>query len=78
MKNFIDVMAEKMQFIQCENDELESRLKAVAKNIQTLGIGQPRKCLFTNGLCGYPIDDCYNCPVHTWSGYVPTTTAEIK
>ena len=77
MKDFIDVMAEKMQFIQCENDELESRLKAVAKNIQTLGIEQPRKCLFTNGLCGYPIDDCYNCPVHTWSGYIPTT-AEIK
>ena len=78
MKDFIDVMAEKMQFIQCENDELESRLKAVAKNIQTLGIEQPRKCLFTKGLCCYPIDDCYNCPAHTWNGYAPTTTAEIN
>ena len=76
--DFINKWAEKIQFVQQENDELESRLKAVAKNIQTLGIEQPRKCLFTNGSCGYPIHDCYNCPVHTWSGYVPTTTAEIN
>lgn len=76
--DFINKWAEKIQFVQQENDELESRLKNAAKNIQELRIEQPCKCFFTNGLCGYPIDDCYNCPVHTWSGYIPTTTAEIK
>ena len=76
--DFINKMAEKMQFIQCENDELERRLKTVAKNIQTLGIEQPCECLFTEGTCNYPIDDCYNCPIHTWSGYKPTTTAEMS
>ena len=67
MADFIDRMAEKMTMLQCENDEMESQLKTVAKNIQALGIEQPAKCLFADGVCGYPIDDCYNCPMHSWS-----------
>lgn len=76
--DFINIMAEKMQFIQCQNNELENRLKSVSKNIQSLGIEQPKKCLFNDGTCGYPINDCYNCPVHSWSGYVPMVKCEIK
>lgn len=25
---------------------------------------QPDKCIFDGGYCGYPIDDCKNCPCH--------------
>lgn len=25
---------------------------------------QPDKCIFGGGSCGYPIDDCMNCPCH--------------
>ncbi len=78
MSTFIDKMAEKMQFLQCENEELESMLKNVARNIQSLKIEQPTKCLFTNGCCGYPVEDCYNCPVHSWNGYEPVTIARIE
>ncbi len=78
MSTFIDKMAEKMQFLRCENEELESMLKNIARNIQSLKIEQPTKCLFTNGCCCYPVEDCYNCPVHSWNGCVPTTIAEIR
>ena len=78
MSDFLNMMAEKMQFIQCENDDMSAQLKAVAQNIQVLNIAQPSKCLFTNGTCCYSIDDCYNCPVHHWNDYFPTTRAVIE
>ena len=54
-------------------------LKTVAKNIQESGIEQPSKCFFGCGYCGYPIDDCYNCPCHAWSvNYMPITHCEFK
>lgn len=40
---------------------------------------QPAECVFGYGCCGYPIDDCYNCPCHTWSDYgMPLTTCKFK
>lgn len=28
---------------------------------------QPEKCIFGGGSCGYPIEDCNNCPCHPGS-----------
>ena len=25
---------------------------------------QPYTCIFDDGVCGYPVDDCENCPVN--------------
>ncbi len=47
------------------NDQ-EAQLKAAAKSIQALDIPQPEECLFGCGVCWYPINDCYKCPVHGW------------
>lgn len=63
MPDFIDIMAERQQMLYRENDELRSRLKKVAKNIEKL-IEQPQKCLFQDMICNYPINDCSNCPAH--------------
>ena len=47
--------------------EQENKLKAVAKFVQESKTAQPTQCVFGGGTCGYPIDDCYNCPVHSWN-----------
>lgn len=73
------------KLVDCINQErerntyLQEQLKAVAKAIQGLDIEQPRECLFGRGECGYPIDDCYNCPCHEWSDFgFPRTQCEFK
>lgn len=70
-------LVEKYQAVTEENLELVSILKVVARSIEKLGIEQPKNCLFGQGLCGYPIDDCFNCPVHSWNGYVPLMKCEV-
>ena len=35
---------------------IDMAIKALKKNIQ------PETCPITNGVCGYPIEDCCNCP----------------
>ena len=49
-----------------EAERILSRLKA-AQNLQESGVLQPSHCLFDGGICGYPIYDCVNCPVHEWN-----------
>lgn len=66
--DLINIMTEKMTLLQCECQDFEETLKKVAKSIQKLGVEQPEKCLFDDNACYYPIDDCYNCPVHSWYG----------
>ena len=62
-----------------ENESLAEQLKLVAKNLKSLMPEQPTQCVFGYGCCGYPIDDCYNCPCHPWSDYgMPLTTCEFK
>lgn len=61
-----------------ENERLRVRLKSVAIAIQESGIEQPSQCLFGDGSCGYPIDDCFNCPRHEWSPFgMPFTKCEF-
>ena len=62
-----------------EIERLKLQLKRVAENIESLDIEQPHNCLFGYGSCGYPIDDCYNCPMHSWSDHTPfLTSCEFK
>lgn len=61
-----------------QNQRLIEQLKFVAKAIQT-DMPQPSQCLFKSGVCCYPIEDCYNCPMHEWSDYtMPLTSCEFK
>lgn len=61
------------------NIKLIERLKVLAQSIQSLDIDQPSTCLFGYGDCGYPINDCHNCPMHSWSDFtLPLTTCEFK
>ena len=60
------------------NQMLIEELQSVAKSIERLNIEQPSKCLFCGGVCGYPIDDCYNCPNHEWSVYYSPMKCEFK
>ena len=74
-----EIILRKIQATERENQMLLNVLKTVAKNIQESGIEQPSKCFFGCGDCGYPIDDCYNCPCHKWSAYgFPMTQCEFK
>ena len=75
MKNLVERYAEMSK----ENEKLVEQLKIVSKNLPTLMPEQPTQCVFGYGFCGYPIDDCYNCPCHPWSDYgMPLTTCEFK
>lgn len=75
MKNLVERYAEMSK----ENERLVEQLKIVAKNLPTLMPEQPTECVFGYGCCGYPIDDCYNCPCHPWSDYgMPLTTCKFK
>jgi hypothetical protein len=60
------------------NQELLEQLQTVAKNISQLDIEQPSQCLFGKGFCGYPIDDCFNCPMHEWTDSFIPTQCEFK
>lgn len=73
-----ELILRRVQNTERENERLLTVLKTVAKNIQESGIEQPSKCFFGCGDCGYPIDDCYNCPCHSWSpDGMPFTKCEI-
>ena len=61
-----------------ENQRLVKQLQSVARSIEKLDIEQPNECLFGRGVCGYPIDDCYNCPTHEWSAYYCPLKCEFK
>lgn len=41
---------------------------------------QPAECIFDGGCCGYPIDDCANCPVYPNSDdpYWNKTICEVE
>ena len=74
-----EIILRRVQMTERENERLVEVLKTVAKNIQESGIEQPSNCFFGCGDCGYPIDDCYNCPCHSWSAYgFPMTQCEFK
>lgn len=62
---------------QKEAEAMLTELKA-AKELQESGIMQPSHCFFGGGVCGYPIDDCVNCPVHGWNGGLPSTRCSFK
>lgn len=67
-------LVERISRAEEEKERYLEVLKTVAKNIQESGIEQPSMCLFGYGTCGYPIDDCFNCPCHPWSiDYMPIT-----
>lgn len=75
----VDKFMSRLSRAEAENERLLEVLKTVAKNIQESGIEQPSLCFFGCGDCGYPIDDCYNCPCHKWSAYeLPMTQCEFK
>ena len=75
MKNLVERYYE----IQKENEKLVEQLKLVSKNLTTLLPEQPEECVFGYGCCGYPIDDCYNCPCHPWNDYgMPLTMCEFN
>lgn len=62
-----------------ENKKLTEQLKTVAENLKSLMPEQPTECVFGYGACCYPIDDCGNCPMHSWSDFTPPlTTCEFK
>ena len=64
-----------------EIERLTNKLKEVAENIGKMQIFriQPSECVFGCGSCGYPIEDCVNCPCHPWSvNYMPLTSCEFK
>lgn len=68
----IDRFIERLSKAEHEQERLIGVLKTVALSIQESGIEQPETCLFGFGTCGYPIDDCYNCPCHDWNeDYMP-------
>ncbi len=70
--------AERLQEEVEHSEWLTDRLKCVAKSIENLGVEQPIQCLFGYGICGYPIDDCHNCPRHDWNlCYMPLTYARL-
>ena len=70
---------ERLSKAEEEKERLLDVLSTVAKSIQKSGIEQPSMCLFGYGTCGYPIDDCFNCPCHEWSiNYMPITHCEFK
>ena len=72
-------LVERFEEISKENERILEQLKLVAKNLPTLMPEQPTECVFGYGCCGYPIDDCYNCPCHPWSDYgMPLTTCKFK
>ena len=74
-----ELVLRKVQMTERKNEMLLEVLKTVAKNIQESGIEQPSKCFFGCGDCGYPIDDCYNCPCQEWNAYgFPMTQCEFK
>ena len=74
-----ELVLRRMQSIERENEVLRETLKKVAISIQESGIEQPAQCFFGCGECGYPIDDCYNCPCHEWSAYgFPMTQCGFK
>lgn len=75
MKNLLERYTEICE----ENQILLEQLKLVAKNLPALMPEQPTECVFGYGCCGYPINDCYNCPCHPWSDYgMPLTTCKFK
>lgn len=74
----IDRFIERLSRAEHENERLIGVLKTVALSIQESGIEQPSQCFFGCGDCGYPIDDCFNCPCHSWSNYFPMTQCEFK
>ena len=75
----IDRIISRMSEAEKEKERLLEVLKTVAKSIQESGMEQPSMCLFGYGTCGYPIDDCFNCPCHSWSvNYFPITHCEFK
>lgn len=57
-----------------EKESIVEQLKLVSKNLSALMPEQPTECVFGYGCCGYPIDDCYNCPMHSWSDFTPPLT----
>ena len=72
-------LIERISRAEQEKERYLEVLKTVAKNIQESGIEQPSMCLFGCGTCGYPIDDCFNCPCHAGSiNYMPITHCEFK
>ena len=75
MKNLLERYTEICE----ENQILLEQLKLVAKNLTSLMPEQPAECVFGYGYCNYPINDCYNCPMHSWSDFTPPlTTCEFK
>lgn len=73
------VLQERYRLAVEANNKLMEQLKNIAKAIQGADISQPSQCLFGKGTCGYPIDDCYKCPMHEWSDYsFPLTSCEFK
>lgn len=61
------------------NEILVEQLKQVARALEQSNIEQPSQCFFKDISCGYPIDDCYNCPMHEWSDFtMPLTSCEFK
>ena len=62
-----ELIAQRVQHTEQENARLLEKLKSVAQAIQESGMEQPSQCLFEPGVCGYPIDDCFNCPCHEWA-----------
>lgn len=74
----IDKVIQKYREEVERNQKLLEQLQTVAKTIEGLNIEQPSTCLFGRGTCGYPIDDCYNCPTHEWSAYYCPLTCEFK
>ena len=48
--------------VTCKN------LQQACKWVDSVCYGwQPEKCIFGSGSCGYPIEDCSNCPCHPGS-----------
>lgn len=67
MNRIIDRNVKQMEEMDNTIKMQEARLKAVAMHIQNSNMAQPERCVFGVGICGYPIDDCYNCPLQPWN-----------
>lgn len=66
MDNYIDVI-KRLEIISgycCANRDKEALDAAIRAVNTVLAMGQPENCPLYGGVCGYPIENCPECPRH--------------
>lgn len=70
----------KLSYYDEETGELRCRSVGICNGTPYFDPCQPERCIFNEeSVCGYPIDDCDNCPIHpgNYDPYFGLTKASI-